>query len=122
MPVWRLFTRAIRPPDDVTPNANDPAGRAARDRRAARLLDPGDPDGVVIDTAAAGAAVAAAADHAVGVVGLAGRVVAAGLERQGGTTLTDTAWTVPRPERLACWRRCRPYLVGAAPTHRRRAG
>ena len=44
----KLFTRAIRPPDDVTPNPNDPASvpPATVGPPSAR---PGDPHGVVLD-------------------------------------------------------------------------
>jgi HK97 family phage portal protein len=44
-----LFTRAIRPPDDITPNPNDPASVPPSTVGPDQLVVPGDPHGVVVD-------------------------------------------------------------------------
>jgi HK97 family phage portal protein len=44
----RLWTRAIRPPDDIVPNANDPAAVPPSTVGPDQLVTPGDPDGVII--------------------------------------------------------------------------
>jgi HK97 family phage portal protein len=43
-----LFTRSIRPPDDIVPNANDPASVPPSTVGPDQLVTPGDPDGVVV--------------------------------------------------------------------------
>jgi len=43
-----LFTRAIRPPDDITPNPNDPASVPPSTVGPDQLVTPGDPHGVQI--------------------------------------------------------------------------
>lgn len=44
----RLFERSIRPPDDIEPNANDPALNPPASVGPDQLVVPGDPDGVVV--------------------------------------------------------------------------
>ncbi len=43
-----LFTRAIRPPDDITPNSNDPAAMPPSTVGPDQLVNPGDPNGLEI--------------------------------------------------------------------------
>jgi HK97 family phage portal protein len=43
-----LFNRAIRPPDDITPNDNDPASVPPSTVGPDQLVVPGDPDGMVL--------------------------------------------------------------------------
>jgi HK97 family phage portal protein len=43
-----LFTRSIRPPDDITPNQNDPAAVPPSTVGPDQLVTPGDPHGVVL--------------------------------------------------------------------------
>ena len=45
-----LFTRSIQPPDDVTPNPNDPASVPPSTVGPDQLVRPGDPDGVVVES------------------------------------------------------------------------
>jgi len=44
----RIFTRAIRPPDDITPNDNDPLSVPPSTVGPDQLVNPGDPSGVEI--------------------------------------------------------------------------
>ena len=44
----RFFTRSIRPPDDITPNPNDPASVPPSTVGPDQLVTPGDPDGVLL--------------------------------------------------------------------------
>jgi HK97 family phage portal protein len=44
-----LFNRSIRPPDDITPNPNDPASVPPSTVGPDQLVHPGDPDGIVFD-------------------------------------------------------------------------
>lgn len=44
-----LFTRSIRPPDDITPNPNDPADVPPATVGPDQLVTPGDPHGVVLE-------------------------------------------------------------------------
>jgi HK97 family phage portal protein len=44
-----LFTRSIRPPDDITPNPNDPASVPPSTVGPDQLVTPGDPHGVTIE-------------------------------------------------------------------------
>ena len=43
-----LFTRSIRPPDDITPNPNDPGSVPPATVGPNQLVVPGDPDGFVV--------------------------------------------------------------------------
>jgi HK97 family phage portal protein len=43
-----LFNRSIRPPDDIVPNANDPASVPPSTVGPDQLVTPGDPDGVTV--------------------------------------------------------------------------
>ena len=110
----RLFTRSIRPPDDVTPNPNDPASVPPSTVGPDQLVHPGDPHGVTVD----------ATDPPYSPP--PPRILASGWSgwpaewwppnwNGATTTLVDTAWmcvdinsnllsTMP------------PYLVGAAPS------
>jgi HK97 family phage portal protein len=45
----KLFTRAIRPPDDIVPNPNDPASVPPSSVGPDQLVVPGDPHGVVLE-------------------------------------------------------------------------
>jgi hypothetical protein len=45
----KLFERAIRPPDDITPNPNDPVSVPPSTVGPDQLVTPGDPHGVTID-------------------------------------------------------------------------
>src|SRR5262245_56133739 len=45
----RLWTRAIRPPDDVTPNPNDPAAVPPSTVGPDQLVVPGDAHGVLLE-------------------------------------------------------------------------
>jgi HK97 family phage portal protein len=108
-----LFTRAIRPPDDIVPNANDPASVPPSTVGPDQLVVPGDPHGVEIT--GEGSSWIPPRIHASAWSGWPADWWPPLWNGQQAQVLSDTAWmcldlnssvlsTMP------------PYLVGAAPS------
>jgi HK97 family phage portal protein len=110
----RLFTRAIRPPDDITPNPNDPVSVPPSTVGPDQLVTPGDPHGVTV-TGTTGSASPPPRIIPSAWSGWPGEWWPPLWGSSGPANLTDLAWLcVDMNSSLLAT--MPPYLVNAAPT------
>src|SRR5215471_10431638 len=109
-----LFTRSIRPPDDITPNPNDPAAVPPSTVGPDQLVSPGDPHGVTVDATVPPTTTPPPRILASAWSGWPADwwPPAWGTQLQ---TLTDTAWCCV-DKNASALASMPPYLVGAAPS------
>jgi HK97 family phage portal protein len=109
-----LFSRSIRPPDDITPNPNDPASVPPATVGPDQLVEPGDPHGIVVDANPPPAPPLATIIPSAW-SGWPAEWWPPLWNGQTNTALTDTAWMCVdlNSSVLAAMP---PYLVAAAPT------
>src|SRR5215471_2330505 len=109
-----LFTRAIRPPDDITPNPNDPASVPPSTVGPDQLVVPGDPHGVTLE----GESQYAAPPPRIGASAWSGWPADWWTPAWTGSsvqTRTDTAWMCVDLN-ASVLSEMPPYLVDAAPS------